>query len=60
VLKKKGQGQLIMVSSFICKQYENLTLPQDLVEANAMLPPLEHLEVTGDRYGREHTYVRGE
>jgi hypothetical protein len=46
VLKKKGQGQLIMVSSFICKQYGNLMLPEDLIEANARLPPLEHLEVT--------------
>ena len=46
MLKKKGQGQLIMISSFICKQYGNLVLPDDLMEANAMLPPLEHLEVT--------------
>jgi hypothetical protein len=46
VLKKKGQGQLIMVSGFICEQYGNLVLPDDLMEANAMLPPLEHLEVT--------------
>ena len=49
VLKKKGQGQLIMVSSFICEQYGNLVLPQDLVEANAMLLPSECLEVTNSR-----------
>ena len=48
-MKKKGQGQLIMVSGFICKQYGNLVLPDNLMEANAMLPPLEHLEVTNSR-----------
>jgi hypothetical protein len=46
VLKKKGQGQLIMVSGFICERYGNLALPEDLMEANARLPPLERLEVT--------------
>jgi len=46
VLKKKGQGQLIMVSGFICERYGNLALPEDLMEANARLLPLEHLEVT--------------
>jgi hypothetical protein len=46
VLKKKGQGQLIMVSAFVCKQYGNLALPEDLVEANARLPSSEHLEFT--------------
>ena len=49
MLKKKGQGQLIMVSGFICKQYGNLVLPDNLMEANVMLPPLEHLEVTNSR-----------
>ena len=46
VLKKKGQGQLIMVSSFICERYGNLVLLQDLVEVNAVLLPLERLKVT--------------
>jgi len=38
-----------MVSGFICKQYGNLALPEDLMEANAMLPPLECLKVTNSR-----------
>ena len=46
VLKKKGQGQLIMVSAFVCEQYGNLALPEDLVEANARLPSSERLEFT--------------
>jgi hypothetical protein len=49
VLKKKGQGQLIMVSGFICERYGNLALPEDLVEANTMLPPSERLEITNSR-----------
>jgi hypothetical protein len=49
VLKKKGQGQLIMVSAFVCERYGNLALPEDLVEANARLPPSECLEFTDSR-----------
>jgi len=35
-----------MVSGFICEQFGNLMLLEDLVEENTMLPPLEHLEIT--------------
>ena len=35
-----------MVSGFICEQYGNLMLPEDLMEANARLPSSEHLKVT--------------
>jgi hypothetical protein len=46
VLKKKGHGQLIMVSSFVCERYGNLALPDEMVEENKMRPLSEHLDVT--------------
>jgi hypothetical protein len=49
VMKKKGHGQLIMVSSFVCERFGNLALPPEMVEANAKLPPSERLEVTDSR-----------
>jgi hypothetical protein len=49
VLKKKGHGQLVMVSAFVCERFGNLALTEELVEANEKLPPSERLGVTDSR-----------
>ncbi|TFY55036.1 hypothetical protein EVG20_g9466 [Dentipellis fragilis] len=46
VLKKKGRGQLMMVSGYICERFGNIALPEVMVEENAKLPENLCLKIT--------------